>query len=71
MQVVSLSLRKWEVGGERPWGRGLGDGQHGQPMLRQKGTRTELHLAAGARYTSGARVAPPTCTPPRWLGVVI
>eukprot|EP00959_Pyramimonas_sp_CCMP1952_P211969 4435792-Pyramimonas_sp.AAC.1 len=52
-----------DVGGERPRGRGLGDGQRGQPMLREKGTRTERHVAAGTRYTLGARAAAPDMHP--------
>eukprot|EP00959_Pyramimonas_sp_CCMP1952_P297172 6217014-Pyramimonas_sp.AAC.1 len=53
----------WDVSGKRPKGRGLGDGQRGQPMLREKGTRTKRHLAAGARYTLGTRVAAPDMRP--------
>eukprot|EP00959_Pyramimonas_sp_CCMP1952_P413290 8660346-Pyramimonas_sp.AAC.1 len=53
----------WDVGGKQPRGRGLGDGRRGQPMLREKGTRTERHLAAGARRMLGARVAAPDMHP--------
>eukprot|EP00959_Pyramimonas_sp_CCMP1952_P062436 1305554-Pyramimonas_sp.AAC.1 len=51
------------VGGNRPRGRGLGDGQRGQPLLREEGTRAKRHIPGGARHTLGARVAAPDMHP--------